>query len=162
MVTPALFKKFPNPEKMSLATQAEMEEAIKSINFFRNKAKSLIAMSLKLQQEHSGEVPRELEQLTALAGVGRKTANVVLGNAFNIPSGVVVDTHVARLSQRFGWTKQKQPERIEVELQKMIDKEDWILISHLLIFHGRKFCSARKPLCASCFLVDQCPKKGVQ
>jgi len=162
MVTPALFKKFPNPEKMSQASQAEMEEALKSINFFRNKAKSLISMSSKLHRDHSGEVPRELEQLTALAGVGRKTANVVLGNAFNIPSGVVVDTHVARLSQRFGWTKHKQPERIEVELQKLIDKEDWILISHLLIFHGRKVCSARKPLCASCFLVDQCPKKGVQ
>ncbi len=162
LVTPSLFSRLPTAEAMAQASLAEIEEIIGSINFFRNKAKSLKACAASLVGLHQGQVPPEMDKLIELAGVGRKTANCVLGNAFNIPLGVVVDTHVARLSFRLGWTRVDSPILIEQELMKIIPKEDWILIAHLLIFHGRRICKARNPACESCFLFDLCPKRGVK
>jgi endonuclease-3 len=156
--TPALFAKYPTPQKLSKADVNDVERLLISINFYKNKSKNIIAMAQMLVDQHGGEVPRELEQLVKLAGVGRKTANVVLGNAFNIASGIVVDTHVARLSQRLGWTKNADPVKIEQDLIQLIKKEDWVLIAHLLISHGRKTCKARNPDCLNCFLFDLCPK----
>ena len=162
MVTPHLFAKYPTPKDLAEAPLEEIETIIRSTNFYKNKAKNLRACANSLISQHAGAVPRTMEELTALAGVGRKTANVVLGNAFNIPVGIVVDTHVARLSYRLGWTKHEDPQKIELDLQKVIPEDKWIQISHLLIFHGRQICKARRPLCESCFLFDQCPKKGVK
>jgi endonuclease-3 len=159
LVTPELFKKYPTPVALAAAELRDIEHAIRSINFFRNKAKSLKNMATQLVNEHGGEVPSTLEELVRLPGVGRKTANVVLGNAFHIPSGVVVDTHVGRLSYRLGLTRQKAPEKIELDLQKSIPKEHWIQFSHWLIDHGRQVCKARKPHCDKCFLETICPKK---
>lgn len=161
-VTPELFERYPTPETMAEASVQDIEFAIRSINFFRNKAQNLKLAAQSLVTQHSSEVPRTMEELVALPGVGRKTANVVLGNAFNIPIGIVVDTHVARLSQRLGWTRFEDPKKIETDLQKIIPKDKWIVISHILIFHGRQICKARRPLCESCFLFDRCPKKGVK
>jgi endonuclease-3 len=161
-VTPDLFTEFPTAEAMAEAPPDRIEYLIRSINFFRNKAINLKAMAEALVKTHKGEVPQKMDDLTQLAGVGRKTANVVLGNAFNIPIGVVVDTHVARLSQRLGWTKHEDPKKIEVDLQRILPQDTWIMISHLLIFHGRQVCKARSPLCETCFLFDHCPKKGVK
>lgn len=160
-VTPALFAQFPTPLALSQGSREEVEELVRSTGFYKNKAKSLIACSQMLVDRFNGEVPRTIEELTSLAGVGRKTANVVLGNAYGITSGIVVDTHVARLSLRFGWTQALDPVRIELDLQKIINFKDWILISHLLIWHGRRICRARNPNCATCFLFDRCPKKTV-
>ena len=147
---------------MSQASLDELETLIGSINFFRNKAKNILKCSQSLVEKFSGEVPSEMNHLIELAGVGRKTANCVLGNAFGIAEGVVVDTHVARLSFRFGWTKSENPVEIERTLIEIIPKEDWILVTHLLIFHGRQICKARGPLCSKCFLFDLCPKRGVK
>ncbi len=158
LVTPALFKKFPTPAKMAKATSGELEELIKSTGFYKNKARNLKSCAEKLVQKHKGEVPHNLEDLVELSGVGRKTANVVLGNAFGIASGVVVDTHVTRLSNRFGWVKGENAVQIEQVLNKMIPREDWILLPHLLISHGRAVCKARKPLCDKCFLESICPQ----
>lgn len=160
-VTPALFKKYPTPEKMAKAPVADLEDLVRTTGFFKNKAKNLKGMATALVKEHEGKVPRDLEALVALSGVGRKTANVVLGNAFGIISGIVVDTHVTRLSYRLGWTKSDNAVVIERELQKIIPEEDWIMISHWLITHGRQVCKARKPLCSTCFLSFDCPKRGV-
>ena len=160
-VTPALFAHFPTPLALSKGSQEEVEELVRSTGFYKNKAKNLIACSQMLVDHFKGEVPRTIEELTTLAGVGRKTANVVLGNAYGINAGIVVDTHVARLSQRLGWTRALAPLQIELDLQKIINFEDWILISHLLIWHGRRVCRARNPNCDSCFLFDRCPKKTV-
>lgn len=157
-VTPELFKKYPDSDSLAKASLEDVEKLIQSTNFYRNKAKNLIACGKKLVQDFHSEVPRTVEELVSLAGVGRKTANVVLGNAFNIASGIVVDTHVSRLAYRLGWTKETQPEKIEKDLLGFVEKKDWILISHLLISHGRALCKARSPDCESCFLVDQCPK----
>ncbi len=143
---------------MAKARVQDIEELIKSINFFRNKAKALKSMSEVLVEKHQGEVPQNLDSLVELAGVGRKTANVVLGNAFDIVSGVVVDTHVGRLSNRMGWTKSGNAVVIEQDLQKIIPHEHWIQISHWLITHGRATCKARKPDCDTCFLFELCPK----
>lgn len=161
-VTPELFSRYPNPAAMAKAPLEDLENLIRSTNFYKNKAKNLKACAQSLVDSHQGLVPQSMEELTELAGVGRKTANVVLGNAFDIPVGIVVDTHVARLSYRLGWTRHEDPQKIESDLQKIIPKEMWIQISHLLIFHGRQICKARRPLCESCFLFDHCPKKGVK
>ena len=161
-VTPNLFEKFPNPKEMSKAKPNEIEKLIHSTGFFKNKSKNLIQMSKLLVQEFDGEVPKDMDSLTSLAGVGRKTANVVLGNAFGIASGIVVDTHVSRLSNRLGWTEKKDPVKIELELNSKVAKKHWIKISHLLITHGRNICTARKPKCSECFLVDLCPRQGVE
>lgn len=157
-VTPALFKKFPTPQKMAKASLAELEDLIRSAGFFKTKAKNIKSCSQTLVELHGGEIPRSMEELTHLAGVGRKTANVVLGNAFDIPSGIVVDTHVTRLSNRLGWVKTENAVQIERELMKLVPEKDWILLSHLLISHGRAICKARKPQCDKCFLESDCPK----
>lgn len=158
LTTPHLFAQFPDAFDMAKASVQNLEEAIRSINFYRNKAMNLKKCAELLVEKYHGEVPQTMEELVELAGVGRKTANVVLGNAFNITSGVVVDTHVARLSYRLGWTESENPVVIELDLQKIIPREDWVQIAHLLIMHGREVCKARKPLCETCFLFEQCPK----
>ncbi len=158
IVTKDLFAKYPDSMSMAKADILDLEDLVRSTGFFKNKARSLKQCSQTLVEKYKGEVPTQLEQLVELAGVGRKTANVVLGNAFNIISGIVVDTHVTRLSNRFRWTKSENAVLIEKELQKFIPEEDWILISHLLISHGRAICKARTPLCEKCFLADHCPQ----
>lgn len=160
-VTPALFQKYPSPERMSKAALEDLEDLVRTTGFFKNKAKNLKAMAMDLVRLHAGQVPKELDALVELAGVGRKTANVVLGNAFHIISGIVVDTHVTRLSYRLGWTKSDNAVVIERELQSKIPRKHWIMISHWLITHGRLVCKARKPLCSTCFLSLDCPKRGV-
>ncbi len=157
MVTPALFKKYPDAKSLAAARQEDVEDLIRSTGFFRNKAKNLIAAAKALVRDHHGEVPQDLETLTNLPGVGRKTANVVLGNAYGIESGIVVDTHVARLSQRLGLTKHKDPVKIEKDLIKQIPQDAWTLWSHLLIWHGRRRCMARNPDCPNCELRTLCP-----
>lgn len=161
MVTPALFKKYPTPEAMAKAPLGTLESLVRSTGFFKNKAKNLKSAATDLVEKHGGEIPQDLEALVQLAGVGRKTANVVLGNAFDIPSGIVVDTHVTRLSNRLGWVKTENAVQIERILCKVVPEDDWILLSHLLISHGRAICKARKPDCDHCFLETTCPKRGV-
>jgi endonuclease-3 len=157
LVTPALCQKYPDAKSLAAAKQADVEDLIRSTGFFRNKAKNLIAAAQAIAQQYNGEVPRDLETLTNLPGVGRKTANVVLGNAYGIESGVVVDTHVARLSQRLGLTKHTDPVKIEKDLSKQIPRDTWTLWSHLLIWHGRRRCMARNPDCPDCELKNLCP-----
>lgn len=161
IVTPALFKKYPTAKEMAKAKQEDIEELIRSAGFYKNKAKNIKECSRVLIEKHSGKVPQVLEDLVDLAGVGRKTANVVLGNAYDIISGIVVDTHVTRLSNRLGWVKTENAVVIERELQKIIPHEDWIMLSHWLISHGRAVCKARTPKCEVCFLQEICPKRGV-
>jgi endonuclease-3 len=161
MVTPGLFRRWRGPKDFAEAETHELEEAIRSTGFFRSKTKSLQAMSRDLVEKYGGEVPRSMEELVQLRGVGRKTANVVLGNAFGIAEGIVVDTHVTRLSKRLGLSSQTDPEKIEVDLMDKVPKRDWTLFSHLLILHGRTVCQARKPRCAECTLASLCPKTGV-
>jgi endonuclease-3 len=157
MVTPALFKRYRSAADFAKARPADLEKAIQSTGFFRNKAKSIRAASAAIERDHSGKVPRTMAELHALPGVGRKTANVVLGNAFAINEGIVVDTHVARLSQRLGLTKQKDPEKIERDLMKLIPRKHWTDWSHWLIWHGRRRCFARKPDCRHCEVLELCP-----
>ena len=160
MVTPALFRKYPGPEILARAPLPEIEAMIRSTGFFHAKARSLKGCSAALVRDHGGKVPRSIEELVKLPGVGRKTANVVLGSAYGIASGVVVDTHVKRLSGRLGLSAQATPEKFEGDLMKLIDQDGWILFSHLLIWHGRKTCHARKPACPACVLNDLCPSAG--
>lgn len=157
MVTPALFKKLPTPQKMAKAKLEEVEELIKSINFFKNKSKALIGCAQMLLSDFDGEVPQTVEELSSLPGVGRKTANVVLGNAFNINTGIVVDTHVKRTTHLLGLTKQTDPEKVEQDLMNLFPNETWTDLSHLLIFLGRRTCIARRPQCDLCVLKDLCP-----
>ncbi|HKY97039.1 MAG TPA: endonuclease III [Gemmatimonadaceae bacterium] len=161
MVTPALFERYPDAESLSAAKTEELEEMIKSTGFFRNKTKSLLGMSAAVAERHGGKVPSTMDELTRLPGVGRKTANVVLGNAFHLDEGVVVDTHVGRLSIRLGLTNETDPVKVEQVLMELIPKDDWTLVSHLLIFHGRRVCLARTPRCESCVLADVCPSARV-
>ncbi|MEY4386328.1 MAG: endonuclease [Verrucomicrobiota bacterium] len=160
IVTAELFQKYRRAEDFANATQEQLEADVRRIGFFRNKAKNIRACCQKLLERHGGEVPRTMDELHALAGVGRKTANVVLGNAFGINVGVVVDTHVARLSQRLGLTRATAPEKIELELIQLVPQAEWTLFSHWLIWHGRRRCSARKPDCAHCELAQLCPSAG--
>ncbi len=157
LVTANLFRKYRGPLDFAAVSQEELERDIHSTGFFRNKAKNIRAASQRILDEFGGEVPQTMPEILSLAGVARKTANVVLGNAFGIASGVVVDTHVSRLSQRLGLTKEKTPEKIELDLQKLVPKKDWVMFSHWLIFHGRQICQARKPKCTECVLADECP-----
>ena len=157
MVTPALFQRFPDSKALAGADQEELQEIIKSTGFFRNKAKNLIGAARKLTQEFDGVVPQSMTDLLELPGVARKTANVVLGNAYGIPSGVVVDTHVSRLSGRLGLTEERDPKKIETDLMEIVPEDEWIDFSHRLIQHGRRVCVARKPRCGDCFLADLCP-----
>jgi endonuclease-3 len=161
MVTPELFRTYPDAESLSAAEQEKLEELIRSTGFFRNKTKSLLGMSAAVAERHGGSVPSTMEELVDLPGVGRKTANVVLGNAFGINVGVVVDTHVGRLSVRLGLTNETDPVKVEQALMPLFPQEDWTLISHLLIFHGRRICIARAPKCAACVLNDVCPSARV-
>ena len=160
IVTKELFKKYRSAADYVNTPLAELEQAIKSTGFFRNKAKNIQACCRKLIVHHGGRVPRTMEELTQLDGVGRKTANVVLGNAFSINVGVVVDTHVSRLSQRLGLTKQKTPEKIEPELMALVPQKQWTLFSHWLIWHGRRRCDARRPDCEGCEIKKLCPSAG--
>ena len=157
MVTPTLFSRYPTPFELARAEPGEVEEIIKSTGFFRNKTKSLIGMAQAVVADHNGEIPRTMEELRRLPGVGRKTANVVLGNAYNINEGVTVDTHVARLSGLLGLSAEQDPVKIEQDLMRLFPQEDWGLLSHLLIFHGRQVCIARRPRCAECVLARLCP-----
>jgi endonuclease-3 len=161
MVTPALFRRFPDANAMAAAELPEIEELIRSTGFFRSKAKHIKEMAVDLVHDHGGEVPADLEALTRLAGVGRKTANVVLGTAHGIASGVVVDTHVKRLAFRLGMTRHTQPEQIERDLMAELPRTEWVEISHRLILHGRQVCDARKPHCTQCEIATICPKAGV-
>ena len=157
IVTRELFRKYRSAADYAAVSQEQLERDIQSTGFFRNKAKSIRAMARALVDEHNGEVPRTMEQLHALAGVGRKTANVVLGNAFGIDEGVVVDTHVTRLSNRLGFTKHTDAVKIERDLMQIVPRSDWTLFSHLLIAHGRALCTARQPKCDRCPLLPHCP-----
>ncbi|PIQ81524.1 MAG: endonuclease III [Candidatus Omnitrophica bacterium CG11_big_fil_rev_8_21_14_0_20_64_10] len=159
-VTPTLFKRYPRPADLAAAEPAEVERIIHSTGFYRQKAKSLIGMAQGIQERFGGKVPQRLEELITLPGVWRKTANVILGNCFETP-GVVVDTHVGRLSRRLGWSRSEDPDQIEQELMKLLPRTDWTLASHLLIFHGRRICQARKPDCPACPVNLLCPKRGV-
>ncbi len=161
MVTPALFKRWPGPQDFAKADVREVEAAVRSTGFFRNKAKNIIAASAMIVEKHGGNVPQTMEQLTALPGVARKTANVVLGNAFGINVGMVVDTHIARLSGRLGLSKASDPVKIERDLVQLLTPGQWTFWSHLLISHGRAVCVARKPRCAKCPAASRCPRVGV-
>src|SRR5271154_5226887 len=157
MVTPGLFKKYKTAKDFAAVAQEELEKDIQSTGFYRNKAKSVRGAAAAIMEKHGGEVPQTMDALTALPGVGRKTANVVLGNAFGKNEGVVVDTHVSRLSQRLGLTKQTTPEKIELDLMKLIPRAEWTDFSHWLIWHGRRCCTARKPNCDGCEIQGLCP-----
>lgn len=157
LVTPELFRRWPDAPSLAEAPVEQIEDVIRSTGFFRAKAKSLSGLARAVMERHDGEIPRTMEELVRLPGVGRKTANVILGNAFGMNEGVVVDTHVARLAARFGLTKEVDPVRIEQALIPLFPRESWSRLSHLLIFHGRRTCEARKPRCAGCVLADICP-----
>ncbi len=157
MVTETLFKDYPSPAAFAKVSQEDLEDAIRSTGFFHNKAKNIRALCAALIERYNGQVPADMEALTALPGVGRKTANVVLGNGFGLNEGVVVDTHVARLSGRLGLTKETDPAKIEQDLMALVPRADWTNFSHWLIWHGRRRCAARNPDCAGCELKDLCP-----
>ena len=157
IVTADLFRKYRKPQDYLAVSPIELQEDIRTTGFFRNKAKSIQGTAKVLTEQHSGQVPETIEELLELPGVARKTANVVLGNAFGVASGVVVDTHVTRLSRRLGLTEQKHAEKIENDLIELVPKRDWVIFSHLLIWHGRKICKARNPLCAECVIEKLCP-----
>ncbi|MDB2425978.1 endonuclease III [bacterium] len=159
IVTEKLFKKYKTPEDFAKADLKELEQDVKPTGFYKNKAKNIKSCCQDLVSKFNSKAPKNLEDLVSLAGVGRKTANVVLGNAYGIASGVVVDTHVKRLSNRLGFVKETTPEKIELKLNKLLDKSIWINFSHWLILHGRALCKSRKPQCEKCFLNDLCPKK---
>ena len=161
IVTATLFRKYRTPQDYTAVETAELANDIKSINFFNNKTKSIQGAAQKIVENFGGEVPQTMDELLTLNGVARKTANVVLGNAFGIASGVVVDTHVARLSQRLGLTEEKTPEKIEKDLSELVPRKHWVMFPHWLITHGRAVCNARKPKCDECVLNDICPKIGV-
>jgi endonuclease III len=162
IVTADLFQKYRKPEDYAEADLAELENDIKRIGLFRNKAKNIQGCCAQIVEEHGGKVPEKMEALVALPGVGRKTANVVLGNAFDIQEGVVVDTHVARLTQRLGLTKETTPEKIEAEMMELIPRKDWSLFSHWIIWHGRRRCFARGPQCGECEVRTMCPSREVE
>ena len=161
LVTPEVFRKFPNATALAEANPDELEALIRSTGFFRNKTKSLLGMARALTERHGGEVPASMDDLTRLPGVGRKTANVILGNAFEINEGVVVDTHVGRLALRLGLTRETDPVKVEKRLMKLFPRDAWALLAHLLIFHGRRVCGARSPRCEQCVLSDICPSSRV-
>jgi endonuclease III len=161
MVTPGLFARYPNAKAFATADLQELETAIQSTGFFRNKARNIQECCRQLVSQHNGQVPRTLEELVKLPGIGRKTANVILGSAYDVP-GITVDTHVGRLSRRMGLTTHSDPEKIERDLMALIPKKEWTMFSHRMIYHGRQVCFARKPNCAGCALAKVCPKIGVQ
>ncbi|WP_051389482.1 endonuclease III [Arthrobacter sp. 35W] len=157
--TPELFARYPDPRAMAEANSAELETIIKPTGFFRAKAANLLALSTRLVDEYDGEVPGTLKELVTLPGVGRKTANVVLGNAFGVP-GITVDTHFLRLARRFGWTASEDPVRVESDVAELFEPRDWTMLSHRVVFHGRRICHARKPACGACPIAHLCPAFG--
>ena len=157
MVTPALFARYPDAEALAVADQADVEDIIRTTGFFRNKAKSLIGMAAGLVARHGGQVPADMDALVQLPGVGRKTANVILGNAYGRNDGIVVDTHVTRLGNRLGLTRETDAVKIEQALMPLFPQPDWTMLSHLFIEHGRQVCDARSPRCGACILADICP-----
>jgi len=157
--TPGLFAEYPTPEDMAAAVPEELEEIIRPTGFFRNKAKSLLGLSAAIRDRYDGEVPGRLEDLVTLPGVGRKTANVVLGNAFGVP-GITVDTHFGRLARRFGWTAEEDPEKVEAAVAEIFPKSEWTMLSHRVVFHGRRICHSRKPACGACPIASLCPSYG--
>ena len=157
MVTPELFAGYPTPNDLARANQVDIETLIHSTGFFRTKARNIIGFARGITEIHDGDVPRTIEELTALPGVGRKTANVILGNAFGINAGVVVDTHVKRLSNLLALTRETNPEKVEKDLIQLFPRDNWTLLSHLLIFHGREVCYARRPQCQLCMISELCP-----
>jgi endonuclease-3 len=159
LVTPELFRRWPDPFALAAAKQEEVEEVIRSTGFFRNKAKNLLGMAQALVADHEGVVPRSMAELRPLPGVGRKTANVVLGNAYGIQEGVTVDTHVLRLTALLRLTREHDAERVERDLMELIPQEDWALVSHLLIWHGRRVCIANRPKCGDCVIAELCPSR---
>lgn len=159
LTTPALFARYPGPEDLAAANPADVEEILSSIGLFRNKTKSVIGLSIALRDRFGGEVPRKLEDMVTLPGVGRKTANVVLGNAYGVP-GLTVDTHFGRLARRLGWTGSEDPVKIEAEVGGLIEKKEWVILSHRLIWHGRRICHSRKPACGACPVAAWCPSFG--
>jgi endonuclease III len=161
MVTPALFQRYPDTGAFANADPRALETAIQSTGFFRNKARNIIACCKAIVEKHGGHVPRTMDALVPLPGIGRKTANVILGNAFGVP-GITVDTHVLRLSRRMGLTEHTDAEKVERDLMELIPKKDWTMFSHRMIFHGRQVCHARKPQCETCALAKLCPKIGVE
>ena len=160
MVTPALFAKYPEPAEMAAADPDELEALIRSTGFFRNKAKSLLGCAAALVEKHGGQVPSDMQALVALPGVGRKTANVILGNAFAVP-GMVVDTHVGRIARRLGWTRSTDAVKIEKDLCELLPAERWTQAAHVLIFHGRQCCRAQTALCSECPVLSRCQQVGV-
>ena len=161
MVTPALFARYPDARTLAGATPADVEEIIRSTGFFRNKTRNLIGMAQAVVAHHDGRIPATMDELRVLPGVGRKTANVVLGNAFGLNEGVTVDTHVGRIARLLKLTKHDDPEKVEQDLMGLFPRADWALLSHLLIFHGRRTCIARRPRCGDCVLHDLCPSAQV-
>jgi endonuclease-3 len=155
--TPKLFARYPDAKALAAAEPTEVEPYVASLGFFRMKSKSIVGLARALVEKHGGEVPQTMEELVALSGVGRKTANVVLGVLWNKPEGVVTDTHVLRVSQRLGWTRNKEPEKVERDLCEILPRKEWDHASHVLIFHGRRCCYARKPDCPTCHVNDVCP-----
>lgn len=160
LTTPVLFTKYPTAADYAAADRAELEELIRPTGFFRNKTSSLIGLGQGLVERHGGEVPKTLDELVALPGIGRKTANVILGNAYGIP-GITVDTHFGRLVRRFGWTTEEDPVKVESAVGELIPRKDWTMLSHRVIFHGRRVCHSRKPACGACTLAKLCPSYGV-
>jgi endonuclease-3 len=160
-ITPALFARYPDALTFATADRAELEKMIQSTGFFRNKAKNIIDCCRQLMEQHGGQVPRTMEELVPLPGVGRKTANVILGNAFDVP-GIPVDTHVGRLSQRMGLSVFADPVKIERDLMGLVPRKEWTMFAHRMIFHGRQVCHARKPLCQQCALAKLCPRQGLE
>lgn len=161
IVTKTLFKKYKKPSDLAEENIEEIENVIRSAGFYKNKARNIKSCCEILKIQYNNKIPQTMEELVELPGVGRKTANVVLGNAFGIASGVVVDTHVTRLTNRFGWVNVQDAVKIEQKLNKMFPPEEWVMLSHYLISHGRAICKARSPLCEACFLSSDCPRKGV-
>ncbi|KAA5836379.1 endonuclease III [Saccharopolyspora hirsuta] len=159
-VTPALFAKYPTAADYAGADRTELEEMIRSTGFYRNKAASLMGLGAALVEQYDGEVPSKLEQLVKLPGIGRKTANVILGNAFDVP-GITVDTHFGRLVRRWGWTAEEDPVKVEHAIGELIPRKDWTMLSHRVIFHGRRVCHSRKPACGACLLAKDCPSYGL-
>jgi endonuclease-3 len=160
-VTPALFARFPSARDYARADRGELEEMVRTTGFFRNKAKSIQGATARIEEAFHGEVPRTMAELLSLPGVARKTANVVLGTAFGVADGFVVDTHVYRLSHRMGLAKANSPEQVEKQLTALVPREHWIRLAHILIHHGRAVCSARTPDCDTCVVADECPKLGI-
>ncbi len=158
-VTPALFAKYPDAQAYAAANQEEVEELIRSTGFYRNKATTIIGMGAKLISNFDGEVPKTVEELVTLPGVGRKTAFVVMGNAFDLP-GITIDTHFGRLARRFGWTTNTDPVKVEGDIEKLFPANDWTQLSHLVLWHGRRVCHARKPACGACTIAQKCPAFG--